>query len=112
MNKSKKTVKKAPSPATERVEGTLASWVSTDANTDRQANISSVNATIGTDASQLSEGEGEASLGIILSAIKKMEHSMNVRFNELEASLSGVQSALTANAARITDLEEASTDYE
>lgn len=37
---------------------------------------------------------------------------MNARFNELEASLSGVQTALTANATRITDLEEASTDYE
>ncbi|KAL0148821.1 hypothetical protein M9458_055830 [Cirrhinus mrigala] len=41
-----------------------------------------------------------------------MDFSMNARFNSLEASLSGVQSTLTANTSHIADLEEASTDYE
>ncbi|ROI16498.1 hypothetical protein DPX16_4532 [Anabarilius grahami] len=110
MNKSKKTVKNAPSQSADTVEGTLASSASADANTCGPAN--SVNETTDTNVSQPLKGEDEASPRVILLANRKMDRSMNARFNDLEAPLSGVQSELAVNTSRITDLEEASTDYE
>lgn len=110
MNKPKKTVKKAPSSAADTAEGNPASPKLADANTCGQVN--SINVTTDTDVSQPLEGEDEPSPRAILSAIRKVDCSMNTRFNDLEASLSGVKSTLAANTSRIVDLEEASTDYE
>lgn len=110
MQKSKKTVKKAPSPTVNTVEDISTSPVITDANVCGQTYLGKE--TIETDASYPLEDEDEPSSRAILLAIRKMDSSMNARFNNLEASLSVVQSTLTANTSRITDLEEASTDYE
>lgn len=110
MNKPKKTVKKAPSSAADTAGGNPASPKLADANTCGQVN--SINVTTDTDVSQPLEGEDEPSPRAILSAIRKVDCSMNTRFNDLEASLSGVKSTLAANTSRIVDLEEASTDYE
>ncbi|KAL0198985.1 hypothetical protein M9458_007525 [Cirrhinus mrigala] len=112
MNKSKKTVKKAPSPTVNMVEDTSTSPVLTDANTCGPTNITYIKETTETEASHPLEGEDEASPRAILLAIRKMDFSMNARFNSLEASLSVVQLTLTANTSCIADLEEASTDYE
>lgn len=91
------------------MEGTLASSASADANTCGQANC--VKETTDTNVSQPLEGEDEVSPRVILLAIRKMDNFMNVWFKDLEASLSGGQSAVAANTSHITDLEEASTDY-
>ncbi|RXN04521.1 putative transposase element L1Md-A101/L1Md-A102/L1Md-A2 [Labeo rohita] len=94
------------------VEDTSTSPVLTDANTCGPTNITYIKETTETEASYPLEGEDEASPRAILLAIRKMDFSMNARFNSLEASLSVVQLTLTTNTSCIADLEEASTDYE
>lgn len=94
------------------VEDTSTSPVLTDANICGQTNINFGNETTETDASYPLEDEDDVSPRAILLAIRKMDSSMNARFNNLETSLSVVQSTLTANTSCIADLEEASTDYE
>ncbi|CAM4557278.1 unnamed protein product [Leuciscus chuanchicus] len=114
MNKSKKAIKKAPSPAADTVEGNSASPKLAVTNTCGQGNVNSVNMTTDTDVSQTLEGEDEPSPRAILLAIRKMDGSMTTRFNDLEASLSGVKSTLAANSSRIenTSLKSKVTDLE
>lgn len=50
--------------------------------------------------------EEDASLSPILKAIRRMENSMNTRFDNLETTLAGVKNAVAANTSRIINLEE------
>lgn len=50
--------------------------------------------------------ESPSSSSLVLDAIKRMEHSMNERFDNLEGSLEGLRTSITSNTSRIDSLEE------
>lgn len=50
--------------------------------------------------------EEDTSVSPILGAIRRMENSMNVRFDNLETTLAEVKNAVASNTSRIMNLEE------
>ena len=50
--------------------------------------------------------EDDVSASPILGAIRRMENSMNTRFDNLETTLAGVKNAVASNTSRIMNLEE------
>lgn len=54
----------------------------------------------------------DVSQSLILEAIRRMENSMNTRFDNLETTLAGVKNAVAANTTRITSLEDCHGDLD
>lgn len=76
-----------------------------DSSSAKSANASSPGSTSPGHA-QTDPTEEDAPVSPILEAIRRMENSMNVRFDNLETTLAGVKIAVAANTSRISNLEE------